>query len=57
MGQKQTWRLYSAMSGLPSIVLQKSFCTGDQKFCGLQARLSHKDVTLIASRKTHRRLR
>ena len=40
------------------IVLQKSFCTGDQKFCGLQARLSCKDVRdLIASRKTHRRLR
>ena len=33
------------------IVLQKSFCTGDQKFCGLQARLSCKDVRdLIASR-------
>jgi hypothetical protein len=26
------------------IVLQKSFYTGDQKFCGLQARLSCKDV-------------
>jgi tetratricopeptide (TPR) repeat protein len=25
-------------------VLQKSFCTGDQKFCGLQARLSCKNV-------------
>ena len=25
-------------------LLQKSFCTGDQKFCGLQARLSCKDV-------------
>jgi hypothetical protein len=38
-------------SGLASIVLQKSFCTGDQKFCGLQARLSCKDVRdLIASR-------
>jgi hypothetical protein len=38
-------------SGLPPIVLQKSFCTGDQKFCGLQARLSCKDVRdLIASR-------
>jgi hypothetical protein len=33
------------------ILLQKSFCTGDQKFCGLQARLSCKDVReLIASR-------
>jgi hypothetical protein len=31
--------------------LQKSFCTGDQKFCGLEARLSCKDVRdLIASR-------
>ena len=26
------------------ILLQKSFCTGDQKFCGLQARLWCKDV-------------
>ena len=34
-----------------SIVLQKSFCTDDQNFCGLQARLSCKDVRdLIASR-------
>ena len=33
------------------ILLQKSFCNGDQKFCGLQARLSCKDVgDLIASR-------
>ena len=33
------------------ILLQKSFCTGDQKFCGLQVRLSCKDVRdLIASR-------
>src|SRR5271168_2983902 len=32
------------MSASPSIVLQKSFCTDDQKFCGLQARLSCKDV-------------
>ena len=40
------------------IVLQKSFCTDDQKFCGLQACISCKDVSdLIASRKTHRRLR
>ena len=40
------------------IVLQKSFCTDDQKFCGLQARLSRIDVRdLIASRKTHMRLR
>ena len=30
--------------GFGSIVLQKSFCTGDQKFCGLQVRLSCKDV-------------
>ena len=33
-----------AMSAIPPIVLQKSFCTGDQEFCGLQARLSRKDV-------------
>jgi len=33
------------------IVLQKSFCTDDQKFCGLQARFSCKDVRApIASR-------
>jgi hypothetical protein len=33
------------------ILLQKSFCIGNQKFCGLQARLSCKDVRdLIASR-------
>jgi hypothetical protein len=38
------------------ILLQKSFCTGDQKFRGLQARLSCKDARdLIASRQTHRR--
>jgi hypothetical protein len=37
--------------GLVPIVLQKSFCTGDQNFCGLQAQLSCKDVRdLIASR-------
>ena len=34
----------SAMSALPPIVLQKSFFTGAQKFCGLQARPSCKDV-------------
>jgi hypothetical protein len=44
--------------GYWQIVLQNSFCTGVQKFCGLQARLSCKDARdLIASRKTHRRLR
>src|SRR5215813_5413865 len=33
------------------ILLQKSFCAGDQKFCGLRERLSCKDVRdLIASR-------
>jgi hypothetical protein len=38
-------------SASTSILLQKSFCTGDEKFCGLQARLSCKDVRdLIASR-------
>jgi len=48
----------SDTSAIGRIVLQKSFCTGDQKFCGLQARLSCKDVRdLIASRQTHRRLR
>ena len=35
----------------PPIVLQKSFCTNGQKFCGLQARFSCKDVRgPIASR-------
>jgi hypothetical protein len=33
-----------AHSRLWQIVLQKSFCTGDQKFCGLQARFSSKHV-------------
>ncbi len=46
--------LFAAMYrnvGNRGILLQKSFCTGDQKFCGLQARLSCKDVRdLIASR-------
>ena len=32
------------MSGVGGIVLQKSFYTGNQKFCGVQARLSCKDV-------------
>src|SRR5262245_46513327 len=39
------------------ILLQKSFCTGDRKFCGPWTRLSCKDVRdLIASRQTHKRL-
>ena len=39
------------MSAFKGIVLQKSFCTDDQKFCRLKARLSCKDVRdLIASR-------
>jgi hypothetical protein len=43
---------------LVPIVLQKSFCTDDQKFYRPQVRLSCKDVRdLIASRQTHRRLR
>ena len=38
-------------SAITLIVLQKSFFTGAQKFCGLQARPSCKDVRgLIASR-------
>jgi hypothetical protein len=37
--------------GFGPIVLQKSFCTDDRKFCELQARLSCEDVRdLIASR-------
>src|SRR5258708_5345221 len=31
-------------SASPLIVLQKSFCTDGQKFCGLQVRVSCKDV-------------
>jgi hypothetical protein len=31
-------------AALSLIALQKSLCTGDQKFCGLQVRLSCKDV-------------
>jgi hypothetical protein len=34
----------SYLPAIEGILLQKSFCTGDQKFCGLQARLSCKDV-------------
>jgi hypothetical protein len=33
-----------AVSASPPIVLQRSFCTDGQKFCGLQARFSCKDV-------------
>jgi len=36
---EQQTRIYV---GFVPIVLQKSFCTGDQKFCGPQARLSRK---------------
>jgi hypothetical protein len=40
------------------LLLQKSFCTGGRKFCGLPVRLSCKDAGgLIPSRETHRRLR
>jgi hypothetical protein len=39
------------------IVLQNSFRTGVHKFCGLEVRLSGKDVRhLIVSSQTHRRL-
>jgi hypothetical protein len=49
-GQERHFRDVLDESGLTLIVLQKSFCTGDQKFCGLQARVSYKDVRdLIAS--------
>jgi hypothetical protein len=43
-GQARCCRPVRRPSASPSIVLQKSFCTGDQKFCGLQVRLSCKDV-------------
>src|SRR5262245_44916358 len=45
------------MDSFVPILLQKSFCTGDRKFCGPWTRLSCKDVRdLIALRQTHRRL-
>ena len=34
------------LSAMIQIVLQKSFCAADQKFSGLQMRLSNKDVRL-----------
>jgi hypothetical protein len=37
-------RQRGAMPAIEVIVLQKSFCTADQKFSGLYARLSCKDV-------------
>ena len=41
----------SGLVVIGGIVLQKSFCTDDQKFCGLLARFSCKDVRgPIASR-------
>ena len=46
------------LSPLLAVSVAKSSCTDDQKFCGLQARLSCKDVRgHILSRQTHRRLR
>jgi len=40
-----------AYVGYVPILLQKSFCTGDQKFCGSQARFSCKNVgDLIVAR-------
>jgi hypothetical protein len=48
---ERTRRPSAPVSAVEGIVLQRSFCTDDQKFCGLQARLSCKDVRdLIASR-------
>ena len=51
----ETERCRSAEATAPildsTILLQKSFRTGDRKFCGLQARFSCKDVRdLVASR-------
>jgi hypothetical protein len=45
LGQLRPISPTRAMSAIPPIVLQKSFCTDDQKFCGLQARFSCKDVS------------
>jgi hypothetical protein len=50
-GPTRKHRLPASESAYQGIVLQKSFCTGDRKFCGLQVRLSCRDVRdLIASR-------
>jgi hypothetical protein len=48
--QLRTW-LPQWLGSFVPILLQKSFCTGDQKFSGLWTRLSCKDVGgLIAGR-------
>jgi hypothetical protein len=58
IGQSRHFGRRPAASGLPGILLQKSFCTEVQKFCGLWARLSCKYVRdLIASLEAHSRLR
>jgi hypothetical protein len=42
--QLQASYCVAANRRLGADLLQESFCTGDEKFCGLQARLSCKDV-------------
>jgi len=44
LGQVLAATLHYSMSAMPPIVLQKSFCTGDRKFCGPPMRFSCKDV-------------
>jgi hypothetical protein len=49
-GPRPVVRRSMAMRLLSRDCVAKSFCTGDQKFCGLQVRLSCKDARdLIAS--------
>src|SRR5579862_2132143 len=43
-GHQPPRRSLAVVTGLHPIVLQKSFCTGGQKFCGPQARFPCKDV-------------
>jgi putative ABC transport system substrate-binding protein len=49
--RRRSDRISSVDDRFWQIVLQKSFCTGDQNFCGLQAQISGKDVRdLVALR-------
>ena len=44
IGTFRTWRDVRLESVMRSILLQKSFCTGGPKFCGLSVRFSCKDL-------------
>jgi hypothetical protein len=54
-GQKRNWRLPVAMSGLPPILLQKSFWGGERKFSEPLMRFPHGDVRdhIISSKIDH----